>query len=65
MAKPKKKPTPAEKEAKKRRKRDFEFVLIGGKQRRVRRRTIEGMDTDEFIRCNADPNSVGVQKVRV
>ena len=55
MPKPKKKLTAAQRAAKKRRKRDFMIIFINGKQKRVRREpTIDGMDTGEFIRQNAD-----------
>ncbi|MDQ1335741.1 MAG: hypothetical protein QG552_2691 [Thermodesulfobacteriota bacterium] len=31
-------------------------IFVNGKQKRVKRPpTIDGMDVDEFIRCNADP----------
>lgn len=56
MAKQKRKLTPAEKRAKARRKAEFTFIFVNGKQKRVRRPVlIEGMDPDEFIRRNADP----------
>ena len=56
MAKPKKKLTAAQRAAKKQRKKDFMTVFMNGKQVRVRRPpTIDGMDTEEFIRRNADP----------
>jgi hypothetical protein len=56
MAKQKKKLTPAQKAAKKERKRKFMFVFMNGKQVRVRRpERIDGIDVDEFIRQNADP----------
>ena len=56
MAKPKRKLSAAEKAEKRKRRRDFMTVFIGGKQKRVRRPpTIEGLDADEFIRRNADP----------
>ncbi|MFW5874245.1 MAG: hypothetical protein ACOCVJ_02455 [Verrucomicrobiota bacterium] len=54
--KPKKKLSPEQKAAKRRRKAEFETIFVGGKQKRVRRRPlIEGLDPDEFIRRNADP----------
>jgi 16S rRNA U516 pseudouridylate synthase RsuA-like enzyme len=56
MAKRKRKLTPAEKAAKKRRRSEYMTVFVGGKQKRVKRPpTIDGMDVDEFIRMNADP----------
>ncbi len=55
MAKPKKKLTPAQRAAKKRRKEEFMTIFVNGKQKRVRREpTIDGMDPEEFIRRNAD-----------
>jgi hypothetical protein len=52
----KRKLTPAEKAAKRRRKQEFQTVFIHGKMKRVRRPpTIEGMSPEEFIRRNADP----------
>jgi len=55
MAKPKKKLTPAQRAEKKRRKLETMIIFINGKQKRVRREpTIDGMDTEEFIRRNAD-----------
>jgi len=56
MPKPKKKLTPEQKRAKKRRKAEFQTIFINGKQKRVRRKpTIDGQPVDEFIRRNADP----------
>ncbi len=56
MTKKKKKLTPAQKAAKKKRKKDYMTVFINGKQKRVKRpQTIDGMDVDEFIKNNADP----------
>lgn len=56
MGKRKRKLTAAENAEKKRRKAEFRTVLIGGKQKRVRRPpTIDGMEVEEFIRRNADP----------
>lgn len=56
MPKPKKKLTPEQKRAKKRRKEQFETVFINGKQKRVRREPrIDGLPVDEYIRRNADP----------
>ncbi len=54
--KPKRKRTAAEKAAKKRRRSEYMFVFMNGKQKRIKRPpTVEGMDADEFIRQNADP----------
>lgn len=56
MARRKRKLTPQEKAAKRRRKRETMIIFINGKQKRVKRPpTIDGMDVDEFIRRNADP----------
>ena len=56
MAKQKKKSTPAQKLAKKERKKTHMTIFVNGKQKSVRRPpTIDGMDFDEFIRQNADP----------
>ena len=45
-----------EKAEKKRRNKEFMFIFINGKQKRVRcPPTIDGLDVDEFIRRNADP----------
>lgn len=56
MAKQKRKLTKAEKAAKARRKAEFEYVFLNGKQKRIRRPAlIEGMTVEEFIRANADP----------
>ncbi|MBN2569423.1 MAG: hypothetical protein JXB42_08345 [Deltaproteobacteria bacterium] len=55
MAKQKRKLTPAQKVAKKKRQKECITVFINGKQKRVKRPpTIEGMDVDEFIRANAN-----------
>lgn len=53
----KRKPTPAEKREKKRRRELFETIFVGGKQKRVRRSEalVEGIPEDEFIARNADP----------
>ena len=52
----KRKLTPQEKTARKRRRLEFMTVFINGKQKRVRRPvTIDGIDVDTFIRKNADP----------
>ena len=51
----KRKLTPKEKAAKKRRKKEFMTIFINGKQKRVRRPTsIDGTDENSFIRQNAD-----------
>ena len=56
MAKRKRKLTPAEKAEKKRRRNEYMNIFVNGKQKRVKRPpTIDGMDTHEFIRRNADP----------
>jgi 16S rRNA U516 pseudouridylate synthase RsuA-like enzyme len=56
MAKQKKKLSPAQKAAKKKRQKEFMTIFVNGKQKRVKRPvTIDGMDVDEFIRGNADP----------
>lgn len=56
MAKQKKKLSPAEKQAKKKRRKEYMTIFINGKQKRVKRPvTIHGMDVEEFIRRNADP----------
>ena len=52
----KRKLTPAEKAEKKRRRREYQTIFIGGKKKRIRRApTVEGMPVDEFIESNADP----------
>lgn len=56
MAKQKRKLTPAQKAAKKKRQQEYMTIFINGKQKRVKRPlTIDGMDVDEFIKRNADP----------
>ena len=60
MSKVKKKLTAAQKRARKKakaeRKRKYMFVFMNGKQVRIRRpEMIDGMEVDEFIRRNADP----------
>ena len=60
MVKAKKKLTPAQKRAKKKakeeRQKKYMWVFMNGKQVRVKRpETIDGVDSDEFIRNNADP----------
>ena len=48
--------TPAEKAEKKKRQSEYMTIFINGKQKRVRRlQTIDGLDSDEFIRMNSDP----------
>ena len=43
-------------ERRRRNKQEFMTIIIGGKQKRVRRPpTIDGLPVDEFIRRNADP----------
>jgi hypothetical protein len=55
MAK-KKKLTPAQKAARKKRKEEFMSIFVNGKQKRIKSPlTIDGLDFDEFIRRNADP----------
>ena len=55
MTRPKKKLTPEQKAARKKRREEYMTVFINGKQRRIKRPpTIEGMDAEEFIRRNAD-----------
>lgn len=54
--KTKRKRTAAEKAAKKRRRLEYMYVFMNGKQKRIKRPlTVEGMDPNEFIRQNADP----------
>ena len=56
MAKQKKKLSPAQKAAKEKRQKEYMTIFMNGKQKRVKHPpTIDGMDVDEFIRCNADP----------
>jgi hypothetical protein len=56
MPKPKRKLTPAQRRAKKKRREETMNVFINGKRERVPRLpAIDGMDPDEFIRRNADP----------
>jgi hypothetical protein len=56
MAKPKPKLTPAQKRARRKKKKEFMTIFINGKQKKVRRPpTIDGMPVEEFIRRNADP----------
>ena len=52
----KRKLTAAEQKAKKERKKKYEWILINGKQVRVKRRpTIDGIPLDELVRQSADP----------
>lgn len=54
--KQKRKLTPAQRQAKRERKKNFMWIFINGKQKRVRRpQLIEGLTVDEFIARNADP----------
>jgi hypothetical protein len=56
MARQKKKLSPEQKAAKKKRQEEYMPVFVNGKQKRIKRPpTIDGMDIDEFIRRNADP----------
>ena len=56
MTKEKKKLSPAQKAAKKKRQQEYMTVFMNGKQKKVKRPpTINGMDIDDFIMNNADP----------
>ena len=56
MSKRKRKLSPAEKMAQRKRREECMTIFLNGKQRRVKRPpTVDGMDVDEFIRQNADP----------
>ena len=56
MPKRKHKKTPAQKRARRERKKRFMMVFMNGRQVRVRRpQLIEGLTEDEFILRNADP----------
>ena len=56
VAKQKRKLTAAQKAEKARLRREYMWIFVGGKQKRVRRPpTIDGMDADEFLRRNANP----------
>jgi len=56
MAKQKKKLTPSQMVAKKKRQKKYMTIFINGKQKRVKRPiTIDDMTEEEFIRNNADP----------
>ena len=51
-----KKLSPSQKAAKKKRKTEYMTIFIHGKQKKVKRPAmIDGLDEDEFIRRNADP----------
>lgn len=52
----KRKRTAAEKRARRERKKNFMFIFVNGKQKRVPRPpTIDGLPVEEFIARNADP----------
>jgi len=56
MSKGKRKLTPEQKTAKRRRRKEFMTIPANRKQKRVRRPpTVGGMQLDEFITRNADP----------
>jgi len=56
MTRRKKKLTPEQKVAKKKRQEEYMTVFMNGKQKRIKQPpTIDGMDVEEFIRRNADP----------
>jgi hypothetical protein len=56
IKKQKRKRTAAEKAAKKRRRLEYMYIFMNGKQKRIKRPLIiDGMSEDEFIRRNADP----------
>ena len=56
MARRRRKLSSVERAAKAKRKAEFEFIFIRGKQKRVRRPAmVEGMPAEEFILANADP----------
>ena len=56
MAKRRRKRTAAEKAAIRQRRKEWMWIFVRGKQKRVRRPpTIEGLDVEEYIRRNADP----------
>jgi hypothetical protein len=56
MKKQKRKRTPAEKRARRERRKNFMTIFINGKQKRVPRpQLIDGLPEDEFIARNADP----------
>lgn len=56
MAKPKRKLTQKQKLEKERRRQEFMYAFMNGKQVRVKRPPmIDGIPVDEFIKNNADP----------
>jgi hypothetical protein len=56
MTKRKRRLTPGQKAAKRRRREEFMTVFVNGKMKRVKRPpTVDGMPLDEFIARNADP----------
>jgi hypothetical protein len=56
MARPNRRLTPEERNARRKRRKETMLVFINGKQKRVKREpTIDGMNVDEFDRRNADP----------
>lgn len=56
MARRKRKRTPAEKRARRERRRKYITTFVHGKQKRGPRPSlVEGLSVDEFIRRNADP----------
>ena len=55
VAKQRRKLTAADYKASRERKKKYMTIFTGGKQKRVPRSQIDGMDVDEFIHQNADP----------
>ena len=56
MTKQKKKRTPVQKAAKKKRQKEYMTIFINGKQKRVKRPpSIDGINVDDYIKRNADP----------
>ncbi len=56
MTKRKRKLTRDQKVEKERRRREYKTIVVGGKQKRVKREpTVDGIPVDEFVRRNADP----------
>jgi hypothetical protein len=56
MKKQKRQRIPAEKRARRERRKNFMTIFINGKQKRVTRpQLIDGLSEDEFIARNADP----------
>jgi hypothetical protein len=56
MLKQKQELTAKQESEKARLRKEYAWIFVGGKQKRVRRPPmIDGMDVDEFIRRNADP----------